>query len=72
MGMLNAEQLARATDIKAIKGNSVKATNGRMLSQHELNKLLHTCIRDRRRELGLRDAAIIAVPMRWACAAPRL
>ena len=61
MGLLDAEQLARATDIKARKGNSVKATNGRMLSQNELNKLLHTCTRDRRRDLGLRDAAIIAV-----------
>lgn len=58
LGLIGAEEYARAADIKAIKGQ--RLPRGRALKGGELSALLNVCAKDGS-PLGFRDAALVAV-----------
>ncbi len=58
MGLMGAEDLARVTDIEAVRGSV--PLKGRALSAYEVAALFHACMRDQS-PAGPRDAVILAL-----------
>jgi integrase len=58
LGLMSAEDLARATDLEAVRGSTV--LKGRALSAHEVASLFHVCAVDNT-AAGPRDAVILAL-----------
>ncbi len=58
LGIMGAEDLARATDIEAVRGSV--PLRGRALSAYEVAALFHSCMRDQS-SAGPRDAVILAL-----------
>lgn len=54
-----AEELARATDIKTVRGESLP--RGRRLPRSELRVIFELCAEDEKPIRGARDAALIAL-----------
>lgn len=58
LGLLSAEDLARATDLEPVRGS--RPLRGRALEPHEVAALFHACMRDGT-PAGPRDAVVLAL-----------
>ena len=58
LGLMSAEELARATDLEPVRGTT--PLRGRALEAHEVARLFDVCMRDRT-AAGPRDAVILAL-----------
>jgi site-specific recombinase XerC len=58
LGLMSAEDLARATDVEPVRGS--RPLKGRALELHEVAALFHACMRDQT-AAGPRDAVILAL-----------
>jgi len=58
LGLMSAEDLARATDLEPVRGS--RPLRGRALEPHEVAALFHACMRDSS-PAGPRDAVVLAL-----------
>src|SRR5262245_22802550 len=58
LGLMSAEDLARATDLEPVRGS--RPLRGRALESHEVGALFHACVRDTS-PAGPRDAVVLAL-----------
>jgi integrase len=58
LGLMSAEDLARATDLEPVRGS--RPLRGRALESHEVAALFHACMRDQS-AAGPRDAVVLAL-----------
>ena len=58
LGLMSAEDLARATDLEPVRGS--RPLRGRALEPHEIAALFHACMRDPS-PAGPRDAVVLAL-----------